>query len=718
MRIKRRRILWLKFDRLLSKSLLRQFAILGAVLVVALGLSYLMLSWSGTQWKEFCDAEHLNKYLLPLYLLTDSNALNNLYMGSDNTHVHGWMLIASSLIFLFGAFVFNGIIIGVITNSIERRVNSHKEGRIHYLKSGHYIIMGYDEMVPSFISHIFDKDKDAYILILTAKETMSIKEQLLKSFSDKQMERVIINYGHRISTEAFKDIYLEAAEEVFVVGNHSNPAHDAINVECVDSISRYLKDQRQKPVRITCVFKDLDTYAAFKTSEIFGDVKNLGVEFVPYNFYTGWAKQVFVKRLYRDFDNPGTEYRYPLVYGKGIVPDDEKYVHLVFVGTTNFAVAFAMEAAYVLHFPNGPKVKTLITFIDVNADKEKDEFITRNRHFFEVQAYIYRDLSVEPKDVSEYIGKEYLKFTGKDSNFLDVEFEFIKGDVFSKNVQDVISSWAKEHSEGKQCFSIFLALADQCQNFVMGMNMPDEVYNNEIPVFIRQNRSDNFVTNLRNADMRRGDKKLIYSVVTKDDVVESKKSDARYAHIYPFGMNETAFSADDHSLKRAKLINYLYETADYETYKFQGIPVLDAIPEDKIWEEANSCWQKLSVALKWSNLYNSYTMRTKQRTLRAMRGLDIDDESHDYDTLSEYELEQLAIVEHNRWNVEKLLMGFRKPRKDEDMYEHEEFADSLKKNKDLFIHHDIRPFSQLDTIKKLDYEFSRYIPWIMKMTEK
>lgn len=718
MRIKRRRILWLKFDRLLSKSLLRQFAILGAVLVVALGLSYLMLSWSGTQWKEFCDAEHLNKYLLPLYLLTDSNALNNLYMGSDNTHVHGWMLIASSLIFLFGAFVFNGIIIGVITNSIERRVNSHKEGRIHYLKSGHYIIMGYDEMVPSFISHIFDKDKDAYILILTAKETMSIKEQLLKSFSDKQMERVIINYGHRISTGAFKDIYLEAAEEVFVVGNHSNPAHDAINVECVDSICRYLKDQRQKPVRITCVFKDLDTYAAFKTSEIFGDVKNLGVEFIPYNFYTGWAKQVFVKRLYRDFDNPGTEYRYPLVYGKGIVPDDEKYVHLVFVGTTNFAVAFAMEAAYVLHFPNGPKVKTIITFIDVNADKEKDEFITRNRHFFEVQAYTYRDLSAEPKDVSEYIGKEYLKFTGEDANFLDVEFEFIKGDVFSKNVQDVISSWAEEHSEGKQCFSIFLALADQRQNFVMGMNMPDEVYNNEIPVFIRQNRSDNFVTNLRNADMRREDKKLIYSMVTKDDVVESKKSDARYAHIYPFGMNETAFCADDHSLKRAKLINYLYETADYETYKFQGIPVLDAIPEDKIWEEANSYWQKLSVALKWSNLYNSYTMRTKQRTLRAMRGLDIDDESHDYDTLSEYELEQLAIVEHNRWNVEKLLMGFRKPRKDEDKYEHEEFADRLKKNKDLFIHHDIRPFSQLNTIKKLDYEFSRYIPWIMKMTEK
>jgi len=47
---------------------------------------------------------------------------------------------------------------------------------------------------------------------------------------------------------------------------------------------------------------------------------------------------------------------------------------------------------------------------------------------------------------------------------------------------------------------------------LMGMNMPDEVYANEVPVFIRQNRSDNFVTNLRNADQRKEDKKLTYSV--------------------------------------------------------------------------------------------------------------------------------------------------------------------------------------------------------------
>lgn len=715
MKTKRQNKIKLWCDRLLSKNLLRQFAVLGGVLLILFLISWGCLNLSGCEWKQFAKDSDIPEFLLPLYLLIDTNAFNNLYING----IHGWALVVSSITFVIGAFIFNGAIIGIITNSIERRVANHKEGRIHYLKSGHYIIMGYDDMAPSFISHIFGRDKDAYILILTAKDTIGVRERLMKSFSEQRMKHIIINYGHRTSIEYYKDIRLESAEEVFVVGNHSNAAHDAINVECVDSISRYLKDKEQKPARITCVFKDLDTYAAFKTSEIFKEIKNLNIDFLPYNFYTGWAKQVFVKRFYRDFDNPGQEYHYPLVYENGIKPGDDKYVHLVFVGTTNFAVAFAMEAANVLHFPNANKRKTRITFIDVKVDKEKDEFITRNRHFFEVQPYYFYDLTNEEDEKKEKQGlrDEYVIFTDKDRGFLDVEFEFIKGNVFSKKVQDEISKWASEHNDEKQCLSIFLALADQRENFVMGMNMPDEVYANEVPVFIRQNRSDNFVTNLRNEDTKKESEKFTYSVV-KDGEVKSKERDARYAHIYPFGMNETAFSADDHSLKRAKLINYLYSTANYETYKFQGILVLDAIPEAKIWEEANAMWQDLSVALKWSNLYNSYTMRTKQRTLRAMRGLGIDDESRDYDTLSDYEVEQLAIVEHNRWNVEKLLMGYRKPKRDEDKYVYPEFAGKLKKNKDLFVHHDIRPFDQLNTIKELDYEFARYIPWIMKMTEK
>ncbi len=719
MKTKNHRAFWLRFDRTLSQDSLRQVFILMGVLAVAFIVSFVLLSCFGGNWKEYCKTNQINEWFFPLYLLIDGNAFSQFY---GNALVGSGAVFIACLIYVAGVIIFTGMIISVMTNMIERRVEDHNKGHIHYLKSGHYIILGYDEMVPSFITHVFDKDKDAFVLILSSTDSTEIKEELRMSFSEERMMHIIVNYGHKTSEESYKDICLEAAEHVYIVGNHHKSAHDAINVECMDSILRYLNDPQisQRPGGITCVFKDLDTYAAFKTSDIFNKVADLNIEFTPYNFYAGWAKQVFVKREYKEFDNPAAEpNKYPAVFGDGIKPDDNKRVHLVFVGTTNFAVAFAMEAAHVLHFPNffDKKVKTLITFIDRNADKEKDEFIIRNRHFFEVQSYIYQDLSDDPqKEKNPKPGGEFQEFKGKDANFLDVEFEFIKGDVFSKKVQDAIRNWAKDSEN--QYLSIFLALADQRQNFVMGMNMPDMVYENKVPVFIRQDRSDNFVTNLRKTDEKDAKHKLTYAKVEANGSLKKQKRDARYANIYPFGMNETAYSADNRSLKRAKLINYLYETANYESYKFQGLLVLDSIPESKIWEEANKKWHELSVALKWSNLYNSYTIRTKLACLRAMRGLKIDDKSHDYDTLSEYEVDVMAKLEHNRWNVEKLLMGYRKARENEDKYVHEEFAGDLSSNKKLFIHHDIRPFDDLNVIKELDREFSRYIPWIMKMTEK
>ena len=630
-------------------------------------------------------------------------------------------LLCSSITYILGVVVFNGAIIAIIINFIEQRVKNHREGHIHYLKSGHYVVMGYDDMVPSIITHIFEKDRESYVLLLSAAESDYIREKLRRIFDEKQLKRIIVNYGHRMSKDYYKDIHLEAAEQIFIVGMRSLPAHDAINVECVDSICNYLQQSeiRTRPKRIFCVFENLDTYAAFKTTEIFGRVKDLDIEFVPYNFYAGWAKQVFVKRFHKDMDFPEKKIYYPAVYGKGIVPEDQKYVHLVFVGTTNFAVAFAMEAANVLHFPNfnrDQRFKTLITFIDVNAEKEKDEFVTRYRHFFEIQPYKYRDLTGKLEDESKDTRDELVSFEGEDANFLDVEFEFIKGDVFSKKVQDVIKDWAQDRDN--QYLSIFLALSDQRRNFAFGMNMPDEIYDNEIPVFIRQDRSDNFVSNLRETDegIRKDQEKNTYSIV-RDGQLEQRVLGGRYAHIYPFGMNETAFSADEKTLKCAKLIHYLYETADYKQSRFQGLSALDALPKEQIWEKADDFWSKLSVALKWSNLYNAYMISVKQDTLRAMRGLGQHDTSCDTKPLTEEEVEIMARVEHNRWNVEKLLMGYRKPKRGEDKYaeENEPFKSELKKNKKRFIHHDIRPYEQLDGIEELDKEFSRYIPWILKM---
>lgn len=691
--------LWL--DKSLSQSIWRQILLLLILMTVSFLISYWLLFWTGCCCEviDYCDSNHIKRFVFPIYLLIDANALNNLY---DGDVLHGWMMFFSVLTYLLGMFIFNGLIIGVITNYISHRVQNHNDGITHYLKSGHYVIMGYDDMVPSIITEIF-KDKTPDVLLLSSYDAKKIKEKLKKSVAKNQLDHIIVNYGQRTASEYYKDIKLEAAQEIFIVGDRSRPYHDAVNVECVGSICDYLKDCKNKKhlQRITCVFEDLDTYAAFKTSEIFGDVRDLGIEFVPYNFYNGWAEQVFVTRNYKEKSNPQKEIEYPSVYGDGITPDCEKQVHLVFVGITYFSVAFAMEAAHLLHFPNIEKEDkkqtrvTRITFIDQVADKEMLLFKTRNRHFLEVQDVMYQDMSNEKSMYNGELGK--LEPATNTKNFLDVEFEFIKGDVYAENIQDLLSKWA---CDDKQYLSVFLAQSDQRKNFVMGMNMPDELYENDVKIFIRQDRADNFVTNLRLADETDFD---YYRVENQELKKYNRKG--RYANIYPFGMDDMAYCTDERVFRQAKLINYLYDTADYSTNKFKDIKKLDANPD--LWTEVDKHWRKLTVALKWSNLYCAYSFRCKCDSLKAMCGF------------TEENVERLAEVEHNRWNVEKLLMGYRRAEPEEDMCLHKDFADKLKKNKDLFIHHYIRPFADLDdTVKQLDREITKYIPWILEMTEK
>lgn len=700
-------------DRALSRSIRRQILILVITLVILLGVSSLLLLCSKTAWIGFCEKKHLSPILLPLYLLIDTNALNCIYTGNQN----GWMLFACTITYIFGLIVCTGMLIGVITNYISDRVQKHRDGLKHYVKSGHCVIMGYDDMVPSIIKEIFSKMPKADVVVLTAMDAKMVTEKLRRSVARNEMDRIFVTYGHRTVKDYYKDIHLETAEKIYVVGNRTRPEHDAINVECVDSICEYLKNPQfeHKPQRITCVFEDLDTYAAFKTTEIFSEIREMGVDFIPYNFYAGWARQVFVKRSYKEKNKPDKEFQYQSVYGDGIKPDDKQYVHLVFVGTTNFSVAFAMEAAHLLHFPNfesNHSLKTRITFIEKKADEELKIFATRNRHFFEVQPYYYRDLTegyypnVEDMPQEKLLLKEF-----KQLGFLDVEFEFIKGDAYSSDVQKLIMDWAVEHKE-KQYLSIFLAMANQRDNFTMGMNMPDEVYDNAVPVFIRQDRADDFVTNLRSAD----DKEMKYYRMAGDEPKEMPRK-GRYAHIYPFGMDDMAYFSDEIAFYQAKLINYLYCNSDNN--RFPDTLVLNALSDETIWNDADKAWGELKVADRWSNLYAAYSIRCKLDSLRAMRELDKDDHSRDQSPLSSTEIEYIAKVEHNRWNVEKLLMGYRKAKPEEDRYDHKDYTKEWKSNKKHFyIHSDIRPFGDLDGVQQLDREIAKFIPWILEMSEK
>ena len=116
-------------------------------------------------------------------------------------------------------------------------------------------------------------------------------------------------------------------------------------------------------------------------------------------------------------------------------------------------------------------------------------------------------------------------------------------------------------------------------------------------------------------------------------------------------------------IRKAKRINYVYnhftdakkaakkaadelnEKFDFKTFA-AGFKIADW-PDDKI----DQYWNDQSLAFQWSNIYAANAIPAKLRSL----GID-PCRPHPLDG---QEVETAARVEHNRWNVERLLMGYR-----------------------------------------------------------
>ena len=203
----------LSFDRALSRGTKWQLLIISGIIIVLILVSYLLLSLSG-DWTQFCDDHKINKFMLPIYLLIDQNLFNEIYLGgydAEMKEIVGYsrkLALASGITFLFGVVFFNGAIIAILSDFIKRRVDNYQNGVTRYLKSGHHVIMGYDDVVPSIISQILKEKPNADILLLSSVPAVEIHEKLRESVARKSLANIVVNYGHRTSNEYYKDIHL------------------------------------------------------------------------------------------------------------------------------------------------------------------------------------------------------------------------------------------------------------------------------------------------------------------------------------------------------------------------------------------------------------------------------------------------------------------------------------------------------------------------------
>lgn len=469
------RLFALHFDRSFSGKGWRQLAWLFGVIVTVFLLIYLISfafifpEPSLEEWTGIDKDVPMGRLLQLICLFIDPGNI---------VEVPPYLRWFSLLVVVLGLILFCGLLISVISNMLERRVERYREGDIVYPLQNHIVIIGFDNMVPTLIQQICDDTHygNCHILIQSTQPAQEIRSKIHTELDAKNEKRIVVLRARRDSIEELEKLYTTKAREVFLIGERNEHDHDSLNIDCLKKIvDIHKRCNKCSLIPFTVLFEYQTTFAAFQLTDLSAEWRKY-IEFHPFNFYEGWAQKILVSRQYGKGENC---IEYPPLDRETITYESEKHVHLVIIGMSRMGVAIGVEAAHLLHFPNfcrDKNIKSVITFIDENADREMNFFCGRYRHYFEISSTHYYDMSKDERHERFVLPT---RFKGKDADFLDVEFEFIKGRAETPAIQNLIKEWV--HDSG-QVLTIAVCLNYPPQSMAMGLYLPDDVYDENIPV--------------------------------------------------------------------------------------------------------------------------------------------------------------------------------------------------------------------------------------------
>lgn len=571
----------------------------------------------------------------------------------------------AALIAILGTILLNGLLISTLISWFDRRKEQWLKGEVKYpyffRRKKHYVIIGGNDMAFGIVRQILAKEEEysnmPYILIQTTRDVEEFRRELFSTLSEQQQQHMIIFYGSRTSEKELKSLYLHQATEIYILGEQTRtdwlePYHDTANMQCFDLISQLLQDINATKNLIRCyvMFEYQTSFAAFQSSNQqriikTDDGKEL-LSFIPFSPYESWAQKVLVNGELTIPNNRTIKYNN--IDGDGISYDSDKSVHLIIVGMSKMGVAMAIETAHLAHFPNFVRdnsKRTKITFIDKNAREESEFFMGRFPDLFKLCKWT--DVDGKKHNPDAPTCHEYQYFA---KNFLDIEWEFRNGGVEAKENREYIEHCF--HKNSREIITIAICLPWPHQSLAAALYLPKVAIHKANDIWVYQPQSGELLT-----DINKGTDKSehIWDMTT-------------YRKLKPFGMLSMGFDANLLENEAIWYCSNFYKAKDALVNKFKVETDDESTCYWNNWNRNNveeAVLSEIDLSLGelwaiWSNIYQINTIEFKRRSL----GLD-------FSKLDEPDVKELfAKVEHNRWNIEKLLMGY-KPLEDHELDEDE-----------------------------------------------
>lgn len=617
-----------------------------------------------------------------LELIMDPGA----FVGSYNygEHYKNWVTAFQFLVTITGAIFFTSFMINSIGNWLDRKVEDVAKGRRTYLFDDHIVFFGANAMLETILKSLTAdiNHQSCDFVIVTDGDIDKVRGHIYSQLPEQFYRNVYLICGNRTEAKGMEELHLKRARSIYILGEDAESFHDAKNLECWNLLRAHCT-ATARPINCYLVLDRASSVRSFLYKEGGESTESLNLTLI--NAVENLAQRVFVSRGFEENES------YPSLDGEGISADSDKQVHLVVFGMTQVAYAMATTAAHICHFPNFKKgIRTKITFIAEGLQQEMDYFCGRYSNLMELSYSKYISPNGDGKSTvrESFPKRKYLGTSYKDrKGYLDIEWEFIDAGIETSFVRNYLVKCAGRHDSGLEQLTLALCENDPEGNVAASMCLPAEIYDSHIPVLAYQPFSG--------------------------EVLKFAHDSGHYRNIYPFGLKVDCFDPWLQTrLMRARRIKHVYDM------KRAGKKIVVMPDDEKLLKL--TAWFSTSYSHQLSNLYASNSLETKLRSIRP--GCDSVTGS-----LTDVEIAVIAEIEHNRWNVERLLCGMRAMPKDirtelrkglkSDDLEIKKAAEIKAEEwkSDFSVHYNIVPYEELfDEDKEYNISIAKNIPLVLK----
>lgn len=142
-----------------------------------------------------------------------------------------WRFLLAMLVITLGGIFMVSILIGIVTSSLESKVQSLRRGRSKVIEKGHTVILGWDGHIFTIISELalaYETRPKTCIVILGDKDKVEMEDEIRAKVHNHRKTEVVCRSGTPIDMSDLEIVSLNTARSIIVLAPEGEDADNCV----------------------------------------------------------------------------------------------------------------------------------------------------------------------------------------------------------------------------------------------------------------------------------------------------------------------------------------------------------------------------------------------------------------------------------------------------------------------------------------------------------